>query len=128
MHCFTFRSVQHEKVRLSCSGTRFNRLITFVCMSTIWRETGLYFHSYNQLIYSTKHVKKCNVYLLCPHPIVITSSIPRPSSDSRPACERRRSPHVFRVIPRLGECGQKQGESSEKKVTFYLLQPRSKNK
>ena len=29
------------KVRLSCSGTRFNRLITVVRMSTIWRETGL---------------------------------------------------------------------------------------
>ena len=38
MHCFTFHSVEHEKVRLSCFGTRFNRLITFVCMSTILRH------------------------------------------------------------------------------------------
>ena len=42
MHWFTFRSVQHEKkFRQSCSGTRFNRLITVVSMSTIWRDTGL---------------------------------------------------------------------------------------
>ena len=30
-----------KKVSLSCSGTRFNRLIMFVRMSTIWHETGL---------------------------------------------------------------------------------------
>ena len=59
MDWFTFRSVQHEirwetlpirlhfvlcctkKVGQSCSGTRFNRWITFVGMSTIWCETRL---------------------------------------------------------------------------------------
>ena len=30
-----------KNVRKSCSGTRFNRLTTFVRMTTIWRETGL---------------------------------------------------------------------------------------
>ena len=29
--------VARKKVRQSCSGTQFNRLITFVYMSTIWR-------------------------------------------------------------------------------------------
>ena len=38
---FILPSLAQKKSRLSCSGTRFNRLKTFVRMSTIWRETGL---------------------------------------------------------------------------------------
>ena len=34
-----------KKVRLSCPGTRFNRLITLITMSTIWRDISLYSYS-----------------------------------------------------------------------------------